>query len=398
MAACMGMQVVRGEGPLEPLVFVETFAVLFFPLIPCVAALALLFESVPSLAGRMGDVLYFFLSMFLLTVPAIGFGGSSGPGWEAWCDIGGLGFTHAQITRVMHASSFSIGVSHFDPSLPPVIFPGMVRDWGLLAPRLGAALLALPLIALAVLCFRRFDPASGAEHGKRSRFSARRAWESLTALIRRRLLPRGGWAGGTPSFARAVGLDLRLSLALMPFAAVAALALAAVALLVPGGSAGVSQAMFWTLVPFLAAVPTRDRSGNTMGLILTAPLLRRHFVLWKFCSALALTLLIGAVPLARVALESPEAAGALVNGMVFIAAAATCLGILTGTPKTFSVLFLLFLYLVSSSRTVQALDFAGWNGCAAPAVLVYYALTSLLLVVAALGWMAWRMRRERIRN
>jgi hypothetical protein len=400
MAACMGMHLIRGEAPLEPLVFIETYAALFLPLIPCLAALALLFESVPFLSGRVGDVLYFVICIPLLTLPTIARGEGNSPGWESYIDIAGLGFIIRGITHVTRETQFSIGIAPFDRSLPPVLFPGLAWNWGVLLPRIVSALPAVPVFAVAAACFRRFDPATGREHRKRSRFSVAGAWERFVGGLRGRLIPRGGWIVGKSSLASAVALDLRLSLALTPVAVVVFLVFAASGLLAPVNilKTGFLPVMFLLLVPLLAAVPTRDRTGNTTGLILTVPLLRRHFVPWKLGSCLALALLTGSGPLARLAAADPAGALALLNGLVLIAAASTCFGILTGSPKTFSVLFLLFLYLVENSKTIPAFDFAGWNGVASPAILGSYALASLLLTAGAWMWSGWTMSREKFKN
>ena len=52
----MAMFLIRGEGPLEPLAFVLTYLLALGPGILVVAALALCFECVPALSGRLGDV------------------------------------------------------------------------------------------------------------------------------------------------------------------------------------------------------------------------------------------------------------------------------------------------------------------------------------------------------
>jgi hypothetical protein len=67
-------------------------------------------------------------------------------------------------------------------------------------------------------------------------------------------------------------------------------------------------------------------------------------------------------------------------GAGFTAAAATALGVLTGTPKTFLGSFLFFLYVVLNSRGTPGLDFAGWEGAATGTVRTGYALAGAALL------------------
>jgi hypothetical protein len=98
--------------------------------------------------------------------------------------------------------------------------------------------------------------------------------------------------------------------------------------------------------------------------------------------------------LVRLSLDDPFGAVAALNGILFMASAATLLGLLTGTPKTFVVMFLLFLYTATSSKTTPAFDFAGLQGIATPSIVLLYAVASILMVVAAFGFERWRMNRD----
>lgn len=386
MIACMGMHLLRGEGPLEPLTFIVTFLVFFGPLAFAVAALALLFESVGFLSGRAGDVLYFFVWTTLLSLPAISLVERGGTGWEMYLDVTGMGVALAEIKRVAGTGSFSIGMSPFDASLPPVVFPGIAWTAGMLASRVVASFVALPLLALAFLGFRRFDPSIGRTRMQKKTGAFLMRAGSL--LGGRWLVPERRWITGPPSMMRAVGLDVQLSLVLSPFIALAMLTLAIAALVTPPESfrTGYLPVLFFVLVPLLAGVSTRDMMSGTTSLIFSAPLLKQHFAVWKFLSVLALSLLVALVPLVRILLFFPSQAPGFLVGILFLASAATALGLLTGTPKTFVVSFLFFLYLVLNTKSEPGLDFAGWNGAATPAVTGVYA--ALALGMLAVVWVA----------
>ena len=60
MVASMAMLLVRGEAPLEPLIFMKQYAIMVPSTIVFVSVVAIVFESIPFLSGRFGDVAYFF--------------------------------------------------------------------------------------------------------------------------------------------------------------------------------------------------------------------------------------------------------------------------------------------------------------------------------------------------
>jgi hypothetical protein len=391
MVACMGMHLLRGEGPLEPFTFLATFGMIFLPLIFAVAAFALLFESVRFLSGRAGDVLYFLVWILLMSLPAAAVTQKESLGWLTYFDVTSLGLAISEVARVARTTHFSIGISPFNAALPPVVFPGISWSSDILDSRFAASLLALPLLALALAGFRRFDPSVGRKSAKKSRGKfLERAGDLLGG---RWVVPKGMWLAGSPSLPRAVGLDVVLSLTLSPFISLTILGLAITGLVVPSADfrSVYVPVVFFIFVPLVAGVSTRDRISNTAGLVLCAPLLRRHFVVWKFLSALLLALLVATVPLVRTIIADPRNLPGLLVGICFLVAAATALGILTGTPKAFVVSFLFFLYIVVSSRTEPGLDFAGWNDVATTAVFAVYGGVSLGLI--ALTW-AW----EKIRS
>ena len=67
MLAAIVMQVVRGEVvQIQLWTFVAPFLFLVLPVMALVAALAVLFETIPRLSGGLGNIVYFFLWVFLL--------------------------------------------------------------------------------------------------------------------------------------------------------------------------------------------------------------------------------------------------------------------------------------------------------------------------------------------
>jgi ABC-type multidrug transport system permease subunit len=91
----------------------------------------------------------------------------------------------------------------------------------------------------------------------------------------------------------------------------------------------------------------------------------------------------------------PSSALPLLLGVVFTAAAATFLGVVSSNPKTFIVGFLTFWYIALSDKgATPALDFAGWFGKTTPAVVAAYAAVTLALLAAAQVFHASDLRRR----
>ena len=111
MCSAMAMILVRGEAPLQPFVFAKQYALIIPSSILTVSALALLFESIPFLSGRFGDVAYFFLWTILLgfSANAIEHGGS--PQIFGVFDVSGLGYLMWSTTAHLHTKSMAIGSS-----------------------------------------------------------------------------------------------------------------------------------------------------------------------------------------------------------------------------------------------------------------------------------------------
>ena len=109
MLSSMAMLLVRGEAPLEPLVFLQQYLLLTPAAIIFVSAVAVLFESVPFLSGKIGDVFYFF---FWMTCVGLVVGDQVSGGkmhWARCFDFSGFGFMIDQMTQSLHTNEVSTG-------------------------------------------------------------------------------------------------------------------------------------------------------------------------------------------------------------------------------------------------------------------------------------------------
>ncbi len=402
MACAMAMQLVRGEAPLSPWPFVVQYLVLVPPTVVFVAAVAVLFESVPRLSGKLGDVLFFVGWMTVAGAGAAIEGTRAVPrtglGPLSFLDVGGIGFVVQRMRVATGSDSFSFGATSFDPGLEPLVLPALTAGGDWLLVRLAAFAPALPVLALAVLAFHRFDPAR--VRGAAARRG--RGWlERLEALVRpltRPLLrPALAGAGRGPNLPGAVLAEAALILHLQPLGALALAVVAVLSLALPAAAVagGVLPAAVAASGLVLAGAAGREARHGTAPLVAAAPALDRLYLAWKLTAAAAVGLAFTALPAARLLLDSPARALSVLTGTLFVAGTATALGVLGGPPKAFLALFLTFLYLaLNDAGRTPALDFAGFSGAAGPAVRLGYLLaTAAALAVAA----AVYSRRRRAR-
>jgi hypothetical protein len=382
MLNVMVMHLIRGEAPLEPWVYLSTYLAMAGPAILVVSALALLFECIRPLSGRVGDVLYFIVWVAMISVIAAG-EGQNGVRWPQFTDVLGMRFMVDQVQLSAHAQSLSIVNGNHDVNQVPWAFPGIQWSWMVLASRVVSALPAIPVLLLALAFFVRFDPAwikGGVAH-TRSGILIR--VNRLLKPATRVLLPLVGrgsglWRAGLGEFA--------LTLMLSPLALVAWFGLSLWALLATPASLhqAVLPLMFLGITASISDVATRDGRAGTTALLYSLPRVRSNFVLIKLAGASLTALAFLLVPLVRVGATAPPAALSLLIGGLFVTAAAVSLGRLTGSGKAFTGLFLLFFYMVLNLKQDPRFDFAGWNGVATGGTRVGYLLAAGVLVAVAL--------------
>ena len=374
----MAMHLLRGEGALEPITYLLTYLVILGPAVLVVAALALCFECVPLLAGRLGDVGYFFLWTFLLALGAIGAQG----GGDQFLDVLGIGFVLRQVNGATGAQSLSIGMTPFDPSVNPWLLPALSLAPGLLIPRLATALLAIPVLLLACLSFHRFDPAKvrGRDQGSGGRLLPRLSL-ALKPLTRPVSAAGASIVPAAPAAIRPVLAETVMTLCQSPLILLAWLGVLATTAV--GTDATVHHTLPLVVAVILAIaladLSTRDRAAGTLGMLFGMPRVQPAYAWIKMGAATLLALLFCLPPALRIAFGSPGAALSLLIAAGFMAALATALGFLSRTPKAFMGVFLLFLYLVLNGGQTPGLDFAGWNGVATGSTRIGYLVATLLL-------------------
>jgi ABC-type transport system involved in multi-copper enzyme maturation permease subunit len=365
MLTSMAMVVVRGEAPLQPLVFIEQYLIVMPSVIVFVSMLAITFESIPLLEGRFGDVAYFFI--WAMTYSVVVAALVQHVRWPLFFDVTGFGSVIDGMQRVLRTSSISIGSSPFKPGVPPVVFRGLPIDGAFVAQRITATLISLPLAAIATLTFHRFDPTR--VHVPRNRGPRGPRGTGVRAAL---AAPLRAFVPGN-----ALAADVLLTFVMQPLIAIVVIAFAIAGLAAPARD--VMPIACAAAAIAIADVACRDDRAGTLPLIHSAPKLQARFVAWKFASSFIVALLVTIVPLVR---SGAPLAG--IVGIALIASAATSLAIISGNAKTFIVLFLSFWYVaLNDAGRTAALDFTGVYGRATPMVtLTYFAIAAMLLMAA----------------
>lgn len=363
MAASMAMLLVRGEAPLEPLIFMKQYAIVTPSTIVFISAAAIVFESIPWLSGRFGDVFYFFVYAASLGIVASSMEHGGG-GVLRFFDFSGFGYLMEQCRETFHTTSMSIGASSFNPAKAPITIAGLNLAGDAWATRLVSTITPIPLLLLARLFFHRFDPARIRAIGTKGKRGWTRSFNALAKPFARPLaaIPVRG----------AALTDAMMTFAMTPFAAVAFIGIT-IAAVATQKSLPITFAI---AAIFIADIASRDRRAGTTSLISASPRLRENYVIWKFASSSIVAAILLIVPIVR----NPI----VLIAILVIAAVATSLGVISANPKTFIVLFLTFWYVVvNDAGKTKSLDFGGFYGTPSIGVTAMYAGIAVIFIAVA---------------
>lgn len=396
LLSSMVMQLIRGEAPLQPLVFIYHYVILVPPVLVFVSVISVLFESIRFLSGRFGDAVYFVLWMFSFILTAQMASTAIGPNWANHFDMTGLGFIMQQVRGVTGNEGLAIGSSQYDMTKPPFVFQGLSLSKQWIVPRISSLLFSTPLLLLALLLFHRFDPA-------RLKASAKRKHRSWLGLLNERmkfvtgLIPLVGRREGAtlhPSLMFSILQDSLLTLRLYPVITVILVVLAAISA-ASREQAGVLPVIFGVLIIAVSDIGSREKRNGLVTSVFAMPGLKSNYVIWKFGSVLLVILAFAFVPLLRLAFANMSAMLSLLIGCVFTAALATCFGMLSSNPKTFIVIFGMFWYLVlNDGGKNPGFDFAGWYGTATLPVQMSYLGIAVAVLAVTQVLNAIQLKRE----
>jgi hypothetical protein len=387
---------------LAPLIFVS------IPSLAFTAAFAILFETIPWLRGGVGNVVYFFMYMFLIAI-SVGSGDSPRPN-----DFMGWGLYYPSLSEAVQAR---FGVEHLGMSLSispgrqMTSFPWSGISWTLstILPRLGWVAIAFGMVLAASLFFNRFDPSSRGwqPRTRKDKASAQdQAEGSLNQGPSTTRSARSGILRGALSwldilnriqprtrFGSVLLAELRMLLKGQPWwwwAVMAGIILAGAASPLEEVRYGLLPAAWiWPLLVW-SGMGGREQRYNTHQMIFSAenPLFRQLPAAWL--AGVLVTALAGAGGLLALLLHG-DMPGLLRWGtaILFIPSLALALGIWSGGSKPFEIFYLLWWYMGPTQRAA-GLDFIneGSSPHLAATPLLYLAITLVLIAAAWAG--RWR--------
>jgi hypothetical protein len=389
MATVLLCHLVRGDGPIEPLVYLQTSTLVLGPMILFTASCATLFDAWAPLMGKVGDLLYFFVWVAQMgMLPAATEGGMPHP---IPLDFTGTSAVIAALAaHVDISNSLMLGIADFQADKAPLVLPTWLWTWQLGAARCLTALLGLIPLLLALPLFHRFSPDRVKPGKARARRSPLAVVDGWLRPLARLADPLFGLAARVPGVAGQALADVALTLAAAPSALALLLAVQLPALVLRVDALApftLACVAYWGVL--VSGVSTRDGDAAlaAMGAAVTGGAARRY---WRqFVASLVLGLMFTGVAALHLAAADPLRAFALLCGVFALAAFASLLGRTSGTARTFLALFLFALYVsVNVSRGAWA-DIVGFHGNATAASSLAWAG---LGVLAVLGGAAWQRR------
>lgn len=395
MAVAVVMQWLYREVPaINWWALLSPLLLLTLPFMAFTAALAVLFEVIEGLRGGLGNVTYFFLFIMVVTMLSAATWLGASPGM----DLIGMGILSrsmgqaAQAVYPNHDGSFHI--TWLAPDFQIFRWDGV--DWTveMMLSRLALFLFSMGIAGLSAVFFDRFNP--------------------VRSLPARRTKTASDSPEPAPAMDAAPSSNLRLT-SLTPACAgfrFDALFIAEFKLLLKGRrwwwyviAAGLVLAQLFTSIRdvhmflmaawvwhmlLLGELGCREARHDTRQIVFSAPhpLLNQLPAAWL--SAFTVTALLGSGALVRFILAG-EIFSILdwLTGALFIPSLALALGALTGSSKTFEILYVLWMYMLA--QKIPWFDFIGMT----PASPLYlYILLTLALLFLAVFARQWQINKK----
>jgi hypothetical protein len=402
----LGMQLLRGEAlSIDLWAFSAPFLVIVLPLMFLVAAIAVLFETRTMLRGGAGNIVYAFVWLFGLPLFSelfdlfgiLGIISSMGAAGKAM---------YPELDQTKSILGLEWGYTH-DRVLAPFTWHGVNWTPAVIQTRLALVGVAVGISLLASVRFSRFDPSRESkkipEPLPSEALSVEEVVESMVVPLKGvQLRPLGEKAFqfrfGPMLFAecRLILGELRDLPFLGMYGSAVAGALIVAGLLLPLDNArGMMLPLAWFLpVLIWSKLGTREARYRTDQLVFSSAksLQRQLPAVWM--AGVLLALVTGSGVALNLALHG-EWLGvlALAVGALFIPSLALCLGVWTGSSKSFEFIYSLLWYIGPLNQIIP-LDFMGVVPGSVEAGIwqIYLVITIVLFGLAAIG-RRWQIRR-----
>ncbi|SDF75934.1 hypothetical protein SAMN04488542_11681 [Fontibacillus panacisegetis] len=400
MIMALIMQLTRGEVvAVELWPLVSPFLLVTLPMMSVIAALAVLFESRMALIGGLGNVIYFIIFILFNTIPSLTSLGTA----VVTSDM------TEEFSKLQQGFNGSYGIGFLVPEVPIERFEWQGVNWTgeLVLRQLSIFLVALGIVVVATLLFRGFQESNEKSLGMKGK-SSKDGMDSVEKKSNAEM--ESGWDGlsgfsqGSPSLVRAseltkvkiriqflplvrAELGLMMKSASLGWYAIAGI-LSLLCLVMPAKLS--SQWLIWPLLwiwPLLlwSGMGNREARYQSKYLVVSSPryVIRQLSAVWV--AGVILTLIIDLGMLIRFVIEGDYQHLILaIISAILIPSLALASGVLTGTSRTFEVLYMIIWYLGPLNKTA-VLDFLGGadGGLNVGIMSLVYVLASLGLLILA---------------
>ena len=401
----LGMQLFRGESfNLDLWALMAPFLLFVLPLMFLVSAIAILFETRSSLRGGLGNIAYTF--MWLISLPL----------FSDLIDLFGIKSILSSMSAAGLASypetaniSFSFGYSWGFPTgrtLSTFAWQGIQWTSEILQTRLMLLGLATGIALLASVRFNRFDPARESqkipEDPPSDSIEVKEVYTAVAPLKEVQLRPLGEEAiqfkFGSMLFAecRLILMDLKMFPLFLGLGGAITGASIIAGLLIPLDVAQEILLPVAWLLPVLiwSKLGTRETRYQTEQLVFSSAKSLKRQLPAAWLAGVFLAMVTGGGVALSLALHG-EWPGLIAWGVgaLFIPSLALCLGVWTGSSKSFEFIYTLLWY-IGPINGVEILDFMGTlPGSVGAGIWRYYlAITFVLLGLIFIG-RKWQIQR-----
>jgi hypothetical protein len=385
---------VRGDGPIQIEVYLQTYAVLLLPCAFWVVSCAILFDSVSALMGKAGDVLYFFLWVAqLMLMTQMETTTASHVSNLMSFDFTGIAMSMVSLQVHLNSKGIGVGASEFNAALAPLLLPRYLWTAHLIGLRGISAVLALLPLLPAALLFHRFSPDRVKVSRARERRSPLTVLNGLLRPLARLVQPLFALAQRSPGVAGQVMADVALTLVASPSAILALLVLVPASMVVQYDVlAGLlmGAVAFWGIL--VSDISCRDHAaaiGDMTGAVSGGT--GQRYVRQYAASAMLGLMFMGPIAL-RFAGTQPVRAMAVVAGVLSLSAFASLLGRTSNTSRTFVALFMFGLYVAINAGKLPMLDVVGFNGSATAASSMTLLAAGAAALLVGFAWNRYQAR------
>ena len=396
----------RGAGKVDLFALLSPLLLFSLCALSVTSALAVLFETVPWLRGGLGNVLYFFLWCFLVSMSVTALTTGRAPGPLALIeDYTGIASISGQMQSQLReldpqykgGSSFSVGP--LPGATKTFVWDGLNLRPAIVLGRIVWIGSAFCLTLLAAAFFDRFDPARERLNGKPGRENtalpksgelAESSLRGTKAASVSNLTPLARGKGNN-RFVALVLAELRLILNRQPWwwyaVAVGLFAGCLFSPLVVARSAIILVAWIWPMLLW-SELGTRETKFHTQALIFSAANAFPRQLLASWTAGVLVTAFTGGgLCLHLLLARDVDGLFAWTAAALFIPALALALGVITESRKPFEALYTVWWY-VGALHHIRLLDFIGTEPLSSTPV-PYLGLAMTLFIAACL----WRKVR-----